>query len=88
LSPWPGKDIYNHPEKYGQMVSTCDVDMSMNMVNFVPHEMTKAEMEGLLQLAYREFYMRPRYVLKRLLQMRTIEDFKQNLRGFLAFWRA
>jgi len=88
LSPWPGKEIFSNLKKYGKIVSHNPADMAMNNVNFVPHNMTKSELEKILRLAYKKFYIRPGYMLKRLLQIETIEDVKQNLRGFLTFFKA
>ena len=55
---------------------------------FVPHTMTREELLELLHRANRAYYMRPRYLLHKLWKMRSVEDVRQNLRGFLAFSRA
>ncbi|MEE9293773.1 MAG: hypothetical protein V3W34_02250 [Phycisphaerae bacterium] len=39
------------------------------------------DVNRMYRTAYQEFYLRPRYLLKRLLGMRTLEDIKMSLRA-------
>lgn len=87
FTPWPGSEIYNNPDQYGKIYKEGE-RMSMNKVSFVPHSMKETELKELLRRSYREFYMRPRYMLKRALKTKTKEEAMQNLRGFLSFARA
>ena len=87
MSPWPGSDMWENPEKYGKLDRTPN-KMSMNMVNFVPESMTEEELRKLLRKGFGEFYIRPKYFWRRLKQIETVEDIKQNIRGFLSFIRS
>ncbi len=87
FSPWPGSEIWNNPEKYGSLDRSYK-SMSMNKVNFVPNTMEKGDIDKLLKKGFREFYLRPNYIAKRVKNIRTWEDFKQNFRGLASFIRA
>ncbi len=86
-SPWPGNDVYENPQKYGHLEKGFE-KMSMNRVNFVPHSMEKGDVETLLRKGFKEFYIRPTYIWRRIKSIRTFEDFKQNIRGFVSFIRS
>lgn len=87
FTPWPGSNIWENPEEFGSLDKNPN-KMSMNKINFVPSTMSKEALEGLIRKGYREFYLRPDYILKRLKQVRTYDDLKQNIKGTLGFLRA
>jgi len=87
FTPWPGSDIYKNPDPYGKVYREGN-RMSMNKISFVPHSMEEEELRQLLRRSYREFYLRPQYMMKRVLKTKTKEEAMQNLRGFLSFVRA
>lgn len=87
FSPWPGSDIWENPEKYGELEKNPR-KMAMNRINFVPHTITKKELDSLLRKGFKEFYIRPSYFWKRFKQIRTFEDIKQNIRGLISFIRS
>ena len=84
LGVHPGTPLYEEWPRYGRMLSFQDAQ-SQHRVGFVPHTMTPEQVQSLLRLAYRRFYRRPSYILRRFLRMRSLEDLRQNLRGWLAF---
>jgi hypothetical protein len=57
-----------------------------NLISFVPDSMTEQELAKLSAEAMRRFYMRPKYLLKRGLKMRSWSDLERNLRGFFSFF--
>lgn len=83
-SPWPRTEVWKNSEKFGTLDKSSK-NLGMNLINFVPKTMEKDELTTLLKKAYKEFYLRPTYMLKRLSQIRTKEDIKQNIRGLLSF---
>lgn len=85
-TPWPGTDVYKNIEQYGRITDLSK--MTLNQLAFIPHSMTTEEMMRLYTVAYRRFYRRPSYILRRAALMRSFEDFKMNVRGFLAFVNA
>jgi hypothetical protein len=47
--------------------------------------MTEDELRKLQTIALKKFYLRFNYVSRRFISIKCLEDFKRNLRGFLAF---
>lgn len=85
LTPFPGAELYEHVEKYGTIPTTDFQDYSFEGCAFVPFTMTREEIEKLRQEAFRRFYRRPKYMLKRLLDIRDWTDFKVMAAGGIAF---
>jgi radical SAM superfamily enzyme YgiQ (UPF0313 family) len=84
LGVHPGTPLYEDWPRYGRLLSFQDAQ-SQHRVGFVPHTMTPEQVQDLLRLAYRRFYGRPSYMLRRFWRMRSLEDLRQNVRGWLAF---
>jgi len=82
LTPFPGTKLWKIKEKYGMHYPGV---WSSQQIPFVPFSMTKEELAKLKVLAFRGFYLRPSYILKRALKIKSIEDLKRNLRGFFAY---
>jgi radical SAM superfamily enzyme YgiQ (UPF0313 family) len=86
LTPFPGTDLYDNVDEYGVMSHDL-ADLTYQGVAFVPHTMTRDQISDLRQLAFRRFYSRPSYLLKRLLRLRTLHDLKAALQGARSlFW--
>jgi radical SAM superfamily enzyme YgiQ (UPF0313 family) len=65
----------------GPMPETMD---DVTEPSFETDSLSKRRILELRNRAYREFYLRPGYVIRRVLQISTWHEFKVNLRGFLA----
>ena len=81
LVPYKGSKIYDELPSHGRLTG----QWSTNLISFVPHSMTFAQMARLNELAAKRFYRRPAYLARRLLAMRSLEDLRRNARGLLAF---
>ncbi len=80
LTPFPGTPLYEDRDKYGR-VSADLSDRTYQSAAFVPYTMTRDQILKLRQIAFRRFYSRPRFMLRRLLQMRSWQDLQANLIG-------
>ncbi len=86
ITPFPGTDLYDNIEKYGTMSEDLN-DYSYQGAAFVPHSMTREQIAELRQIAFRRFYSRPRFLLRRLAQLRTVHDVKAAIYGLKSmFW--
>lgn len=86
ITPFPGTELYDNMEKYGSM-STDLTDYTYQGAAFVPYTMTRQEILELRQTAFRRFYSRPKFLLKRLLSIRTLHDLRVGLMGLSSlFW--
>ena len=83
LVPYKGSHIHANLARYGRLTG----NWSTNLISFVPHSMTIEQMAKLNTLAAKRFFGRPTYLFRRLRTMRSTEDLKRNVRGFLAYNR-
>lgn len=86
VTPFPGTELYDNIDKYGTM-STDLNDYSYQGAAFTPYTLTREEIARLRQIAFRRFYTRPRFLLRRLLALRSSHDLKAALAGASSlFW--
>lgn len=86
--PFPGTDIYRELVAEGYRF---DFDLGFledhdDLSAYVPPGLTENEYRRFLDRSYREFYLRPTYVLRRLWGMRSCTEFWGHLRGFMTIW--
>jgi len=80
LTPFPGTELHDHVARYGVMSGDL-TDFTYQGAAFVPHTMQRHEIAQLRQLAFRKFYSRPRFLLRRLLGLRSLQDLKAASTG-------
>ncbi len=86
LTPFPGTELHNNIDKYGRMSDDLE-DYTYQGAAFIPFSMTRKEIIKLRQIAFKRFYSRPKFILHKILGLRTIDDIKAALRGFKSlFW--
>ncbi len=86
LTPFPGTWLYDNLEKFGTVYGDLS-DRTYQSAAFVPFTMTREEILTLRQLAFRRFYSRPAFLLRKLLDIRTLNDCKVAARGLKSlFW--
>jgi len=84
--PFPGTEFYRQLIAQGYQFdfsgssSTLDHDALL----YVPPAISVAEYQRFLDRSYKDFFLRPGYLLKRLLAMRTWTEFMGNFRGAFA----
>lgn len=83
--PFPGTEFYGELVEQG-----CEFDFAdfgnindFDDICFVPPAMTRQQYADFLVKANRRFYLRPRYVLRRLLAMRTFTEVRAQIQGAL-----
>ena len=86
ITPFPGTELYDNIEKYGTMSEDLS-DYTYQGAAFVPHSMTREEIAELRQLALKKFYSRPKFLWRRLLALRSINDLMAAWQGIKSlFW--
>jgi len=81
-TPFVGTELYDDAKKSGTLSEDLK-EFSGNKVVFVPNGYKNAEQISKLQkYAYRSFYLRPRYLLGRVLAIRSVDDIKKYWTGF------
>ncbi len=86
IVPFPGTHLYDHVAEYGT-ISHELTDFTYQGAAFVPHTMTREQIRELRQRAYRTFYSRPRYLLRRLVGLRHVDELRTALKSARSlFW--
>jgi anaerobic magnesium-protoporphyrin IX monomethyl ester cyclase len=80
LTPLPGTDLYEQVQREGTWESDTD-HATFQHAAYVPSTMTKAQLIQLRSIAFKRFYGRPKYVVRRLLDIRTKSDVRALLSG-------
>ncbi len=80
-TPFPGTELYGQAKKYGRLSMEYDKYNIWDPV-FVPYGYKDAEeIKAMEREAMRRFYLRPRYILKRIAKIRSFGDIKRNFEG-------
>jgi len=86
LTPFPGTPLYDNLEKFGTVLDNLS-DRTYQSAAFTPYTMNRNEILKLRQIAFRRFYTRPKFLFRRLLKMRNLNDLQVNLNGLKSlFW--
>lgn len=83
-TPFPGTEFYQMFLNKGRSLEEFkDYTFYSNIV-FMPDNMTKEQLLKLHKQAYKEFYLRPKYIFKAIKRLRSIKTIKQTFAGFKA----
>ena len=86
LTPFPGTELWDNLEKYGT-VSADLADYTYQGAAFVPHSMTREQIAELRRIAFKHFYSRPKFLWRRLLALRSLNDLRAAWQGLKSlFW--
>jgi anaerobic magnesium-protoporphyrin IX monomethyl ester cyclase len=86
ITPFPGTYLYDNLEKYGHISDDLS-DFTYQGAAFIPHTMTREDILRLRQIAFRRFYGRPSFMLKKLRELRTPHDFAVAFKSLRSlFW--
>lgn len=86
-TPYPGTTLYNEIKqgKWGKLTTEDFSEYQGWNVVFLPEGYkNKDEVVKISKKAFRSFYMRPRYIIKAILNIRSFEDIKRYFVGFKA----
>jgi radical SAM superfamily enzyme YgiQ (UPF0313 family) len=86
--PFPGTELYNMLIQRGykfDFTQGCSI-LDHSAIMFMPETMTKEEFKEFLDYTNRAFYLRPSYILKRLISIRTLDELKGQINGFFAIY--
>jgi len=82
-TPFPGTEMFDWAEKNNFLVhkNWPDYDLARPVMNLPT--VSSQKILDYYKKAYRQFYFRPNYILKRLMKIRSIEDFKRDFKPFI-----
>ena len=73
ITPFPGTYLYDNMDRLGT-VSNELTDFTYQGAAFIPHTMTRDDIHRLRQIAFRKFYLRPSFLLRKLLDLHSLND--------------
>ena len=86
-TPYPGTRLHDQALEYGTLEQSLNKFTNYFPV-FVPKGYSsKEEILEMRKRAYREFFFRPSYILKRFLKIRSLGELSRHIRGFKALIR-
>lgn len=85
--PFPGIELTRILQEKGYKFDLTKgssiLDIESNII-YVPEDLTEAEFRGFLKSVHKKFYLRPFYILKRLLSIKTFDQLWGHIKGFFA----
>ena len=91
VCPYPGTKLAKEIEegKWGKFVSRDLEEYQCWNVTWLPFGYNSIkELKNMERYAFRKFYLRPSYIFKRIMKIRSIEDIKRYIRGGTALVKA
>lgn len=86
ITPFPGAELYDHAARYGTLSNDL-ADYTYQGAAFVPYTMTRDQITELRQIAFKKFYSRPRFLVRRVLGIRSLPDLRAAFTGLKSlFW--
>lgn len=88
ITPFPGSYLYDNIERYGAMSDEL-TDFTYQGAAFIPYTMTREEILGLRQIAFRRFYSRPSFIFKKFFELRSLNDINiaaKSVRSLFWLW--
>ena len=86
ITPFPGTELYDNIEKYGTMSEDL-TDFTYQGAAFIPYTMTRDEIAKLRQIAFKKFYSRPKFIIKRMIGLKNLHDLRAAVKGLKSlFW--
>lgn len=84
---YPGTELFNWAQERGYIKSFNWDDYSMSNVVMEVPGLDRKKLQYYYELAHRKFYFRPKVIGRRLLHIRSWDQFKQELKGGLALFK-
>jgi len=85
--PFPGIELTRVLEKKGYKFDVSKgssiLDIQSKMI-YLPEGLTESDFRDFLKKVHKKFYLRPSYILKRLLAIRTFDQLMGHIKGFFA----
>lgn len=82
FTPYPGTEVFEMvKERVPEIIdgSACDLSKlhTSGFYNYVFGDLTDEEIGTAVRRAYKKFYLRPSYIIKRLLMIRSLDEFRR-----------
>jgi len=86
LTPFPGTELYDNLDQYGTISNDLS-EYTYQCAAFIPHTMSRDDITTLRQIAFKKFYSRPKFLVRRISGLRSLNDLKAAMTGIKSlFW--
>ena len=86
--PFPGTELFRQLSSEGHEFDfSASSTLAHDALVYLPDTLSAVEYQAFLDRSYREFYARPRYLIRRLAGMRSWLELRAHLRGALSIAR-
>ena len=85
---YPGNELFKIVQKEGGLKHydfdqfSSLIDVKNTKLHYVPEELTEDYIKKSISRAYKEFYLRPSYILRQALSIRKFQDVKRYWTAF------
>ena len=91
--PYPGTEFYNMCVDNGWLVKLFVDDWSdfysaTNKAVVKYDNLTPEDLEEAVKTAYKEFYFRPKYIMRKFFSIRSFSEFKENIKSALSLLKS
>jgi radical SAM superfamily enzyme YgiQ (UPF0313 family) len=84
LTPYPGTELWDTLSAHGELSINDLSKYTIWFPVFIAKGLTKEKLLEAQSLAYKKYYMRPRYILQRLSRIKSFQDVRRNIIGLLS----
>ena len=82
MIPMPGTELYNVVKKEGKFLDVgWEGYTAYSEGAFIHKDVTPELMSRMQKKAYREFYLRPYFIIRRLRRIKTLKEIRQTIKG-------
>ena len=87
---YPGNELYEIVKKQGKILHEDFsqynplIDVNKSRLAYLPEAFTEEQLKRMVSKAHKEFYFRPRYIMRQVLSIRSFSDIIRYWRGFKA----
>jgi radical SAM superfamily enzyme YgiQ (UPF0313 family) len=82
--PYPGTEMYEESLRKGYLKARTWEDYAARDIVLETETLSRLDLEKARLEAYRRFYLRPRFILRTALRLRSLKEFRRVLRGTLS----
>jgi len=86
-TPYPSTELWRNANEWGELKTDFSEFTQLNAV-LIPHgwKGRQEQLQAMLPKAFREFYLRPKFIMHQLLGIQSLSDLKLCYRGIRSLW--
>jgi len=87
---YPGNELYQIAKREGKILHsdydqyTSLIDTDSTRLHYLPEGMTESELKRAISWAYHSYYLRPNFLIKQILSIRSFDDIRRYWQAFKA----